>query len=73
MKDIYNKFKQLLNKQPNRVRLYFATIFLSITAYQVRDILVENSISFLWLLLIAPIVIYYFVKFLFNKKNKLDE
>lgn len=59
-----------INKQHNRVRLSFAIILLIFLGYQVKITLITLNISFFWVLLISPMIIYYFVRYLQREDTK---
>ena len=68
MKQKTNQLTQYIIENPAKVRLYLSLIFSIIMIYIFEDILVGDSKVFIFLFLIAPIVIYLITVYIFKKK-----
>ena len=70
MKELLLKLENFIKNDPTRVRVYLSVIFCIIILFQIKDIpIFQDQMTILGLLVIAPLIIYLFVKFLFYKKG----
>ena len=60
------------NMNRTKIRVYLLAMFAFIMIYQMRDIFTENLFSSAMVFIVAPIVIYIFTKFLWDRNNSDD-
>ena len=68
MKKTNNKIIQYMTEYPARVRLYLSLVFSIIMIYVFEDMLVGDSKIFIYLFLVAPVVIYIITVYIFKKQ-----
>ena len=67
--NLYTKLEKFINKCPTKIRVYLSSIFLLILMYQIKDANIITNELVMYLFVLAPIAIYYFVTLIFNKGN----
>ena len=65
--NLYSKLENLINKYPTKTRIYLSTIFMLFLMYQIKDTNIITSTIAIYLFVLSPIIIYYFVTLIFNK------
>jgi hypothetical protein len=64
--NLYSKLENFINKYPTKIRVYLSTIFMLFLMYQIKDTNIITSEIAIYLYVLAPIIIYYFVTLIFN-------
>lgn len=53
-----------------KLRIYLMAIFALIMIYQTRDLFIGNVELFIAIFLLMPVLIYYYVKYLWKKRKE---